>query len=241
MQHLIGQDTTRAAAKAASHIVDLSRQAIADRGRFAVALAWSDDLALVYRALAARRDIEWKRWEVYFAEERAVSAEDDLSAWRNVYDNLLARAAIREEKTHPMYALGMDVAAAADEYNQLLTPVLGDPPVFDLVLLTLGRNADLLALHPLCPAIEDPRAVAAVIDPPLDPPVDRVTLTPRALRAARHLMLPVFGGRHARALRMTLEDSDDRLRVPAQLLRDAEGEVTLCLDELLAKSIGIDV
>lgn len=241
MQYLIGQDITRAAAKAAAHILELSRQAIAERGRFDVALAWSDDLALVYRALASRRDIEWKRWEIYFAEERAVSTEDDQSAWRNVYDNLLARAALREEKTHPMFALGADVASAAEDYVHLVTSNLGDPPVFDLVLLTLGRNADLLGLHPLCPAIEDARAVAAVIDPPLDPPVDRITLTPHALRAARHLMLPVFGGRHARALRMTLEDGDDRLRIPAQALRDAKGEVTLCLDELLAKAIGVEV
>jgi 6-phosphogluconolactonase len=239
MQYLIGEDTTRAAAKAAALIVELSRQAIADRGRFAVALAWSDDLAPVYRALAARRDIEWKRWEVFFAEERAVSTEDDRSAWRNVYDNLLARAPLREEKTHAMYALGLDVSAAAEEYAAAVTPVLGDPPVFDLVLLTLGRNADVLGLHPLCPALEETRPVAGVVDPPLDPPVDRVTLTPPAIRAARHLLLAAFGGRHARALRMTLEDGDDRLRIPAQVIRDATGEVTLCLDELLAKAVGV--
>lgn len=241
MQHLIGQNVSYAATQAAALIVELSRQAIADRGRFAVALAWSDDLAPIYRALAARRDIDWKRWEVFFAEERAVSTEDDQSAWRNVYDNLLARAPLREEKLHAMYALGLDVAAAADEYLAAITPILGDPPVFDLVLLTLGRNADVLGLHPLCPALEDARAVAGVVDPPLDPPVDRITLTPVALRAARHLLLAVFGGRHARALRMTLEDSDDRLRIPAQVIRDATGEVTLCLDELLAKAIGMPV
>ena len=225
--HLIGQNPARTAEKAAAYIAERAREAIANHGYFAVALA--------------RRDIEWKRWEIFFAEERAVSTEDDLSVWHNVYETLLRRVPVREEKARPMFALGLDVASAAQEYAPLLAPLVGDPPRFDLVLLTLGRNGEMLGLHALAPALEDPLPVAAAPDPPMEPHVDRVTLTPVAIRHARHLLLVLYGGRHTRPLRMAFDDDDDRRRIPAQVLRDAEGEVALAIDEPLALSLGLPV
>ena len=44
---------------------------------------------------------------------------------------------------------------------------------------------------------------------------------------------------HARALRMVLEDGDDRLRVPGQAIRDAQGEVFLVVDDALAKALDL--
>lgn len=239
MEHLVAPDAARTAGLVAAHIAELSREAIAARGYFAVALAAAPELELVYKLLAARKDIDWKRWEFFFAEERAVSTEDEDSACHMVTEHLLSRLRVREEKIRPMFSLGLDVTAAAEDYSAQLTPLLGDPPVFDLVLLTLGRNAEVLGLFPLCPALADPRPVAGVSDAPMSPPGDRVTLTPVALRAARNLLLVAFGSRHARALRMVLDDEDDRLRVPGQVIRDAEGTVTLALDEQLAMAIGL--
>lgn len=239
MKYLVGEDGQRAAALAAQRIAELAREAADARGRFSVALTAAPDLEGVYRALAARKDVEWKRWEVFFAEERAVSTESPESAYGRVYEQLLGRVPVREEKVRPMFSLGLDVATAAEQYAAEVTGLLGDPPVFDLVLFTVGRNADVLGLHPLCPALEESRPVAGVVDPPLDPEGDRVTLTPPALRAARTLMVVAFGGRHARALRMTLEDADDRRRIPAQVIRDASGEVLLCVDEQLARALDV--
>jgi len=239
MKHLVAEDVARASALAASHIADLSRDAIDARGMFSVALTGAPELEPVYRALRARKDVDWKRWEVFFAEERAVSTEDPDSAFGFVTQHLLAKVPIREAKVRPMFSLGTDVAAAAVDYIDPMVALLGDPPVLDLVLFTVGRNAEVLGLYPLCPALTSEAPVEAVADAPIPPEGDRVTLTPLVLRAARALMVVAFGPRPARALRMVLEDGDDRLRVPGQVIRDAQGEVTLVVDEPLAKALDL--
>ncbi|MFO0601764.1 MAG: 6-phosphogluconolactonase [Polyangiales bacterium] len=239
MKHLVADDVARASALAASRIADLSRDAIDARGMFSVALTAAPELEPVYRALRARKDVDWKRWEVFFAEERAVSTESPDSAFGFVTEHLLSKVPVREAKVRPMFSLGLDVATAAVEYIDPMVALLGDPPVFDLVLFTVGRNAEVLGLHSMCPALTSEAPVEAVADAPMAPEGDRITLTPYALRAARELMVVAFGAKGARPLRMVLEDADDRLRVPGQVIRDAGGEVTLVVDEPLAKLLDL--
>lgn len=239
MKHLIADDIPRAAVRAASHIADLSRNAIDARGMFSVALTAAPDLEPIYRALCARKDIEWKRWEVFFGEERAVSTASSDSAFAFVSEHLLSKVPVRETKVRPMFSLGLDVATAAQDYIDPMESLLGDPPVFDLVLFTIGRNAEVLGLYPTSPALASEAPVDAVLDAPMAPEGDRVTLTPLTLRAARELMVVAFGAKNARPLRMVLEDADDRRRVPGQVIRDATGTVTLVLDEPLAKLLDL--
>jgi 6-phosphogluconolactonase len=239
MKHLIADDAVRAAARAASYIADLSREAIDARGMFSVALAAGPELELVYRALRTRKDIDWKHWEVFFAEERAVSTESPDSVFGFVNEHLLSKVPVRETKVRPMFSLGLDVATAAVDAIEPMVTLLGDPPVFDLVLFTIGRNGELLGLHSRCPALTSQAPVEAVADVPIPPEGDRITLTPVTLRAARQLMVVAFGAKSARGLQMALEDADDRLRVPAQVIRDAQGEVTLVLDEALARLLDL--
>lgn len=239
MKFYVGDNVAKAAALGAELIAGWSREAIAERGRFVIALAGGESPRPLYEALRARRDVEWRRWEVFFGDERAVSVQDPRSNMLGAEDTLLGRVGINPDRVHPMYALGMDVEQAALDYDRELRTVVGDPPVFDLILLGVGKDAHTLSLPPLCGALsERERYVMALVDPPMDPAVDRITFTPPVVTAARQVMVVAQGRGKAPALTKVLDDPDDRLRVPAQLIRDAGGEVSLLVDAELARALG---
>jgi 6-phosphogluconolactonase len=239
MKFIIGDSVAKAAAQGAELVAAWSREAIAERGRFVVALAGGESPKALYEALRARRDVEWKRWEVFFGDERAVSAQDPRSNLLSAEESLLDKVAVNPERVHPMYALGMDVEQAAIDYERALRTSVGDPPVFDLVMLGIGRDGHTLSLPPMCGALaEKERLVMALVDPDMDPAVDRITFTPPVVTAARRVLVIAHGRSKGPALRAALEDADDRLRVPAQIIRDATGEVTVLIDAELAKGLG---
>ena len=86
MKFIIGDSVAKAAAEGAELVAAWSREAVAERGRFVVALSGGESPKALYQALRGRRDVEWRRWEVFFGDERAVSAQDPrsnlLSAWK---------------------------------------------------------------------------------------------------------------------------------------------------------------
>lgn len=242
MRFIVGASVAKAAAEGAALIAEWSREAISEHGRFVVALTGGESPKPLYEALRARRDIEWRRWEVFFGDERAVSAQDPRSNLLAAEELLLNRVAVNPDRVHPMYALGMDIEQAALEYDAALRASAGDPPVLDLVLLGVGRDGHTLSLPPYCGAIsERERMVMALVDPEMDPAVDRITFTPPVVTAARRVLVIAHGRAKAPAMKAALDDRDDRLKVPAQLIRDATGEVTVLMDEELAKSLGRSV
>jgi 6-phosphogluconolactonase len=239
MRFIVGDSVAKAAAQGAEAVAAWSREAIAERGTFTVALTGGESPKALYEALRARRDIEWRRWEVFFGDERAVSSQDPRSNLLAAEELLLNRVAVNPDRVHAMYALGMDIEQAALDYEAALRTTVGDPPVFDLVMLGVGRDGHTLSLPPYCGAIaERQRLVMALVDPEMDPAVDRITFTPPVVRAARRVLVIAHGRAKAPAMKAALDDADDRQRVPAQLIRDATGEVTVLMDEELARSLG---
>jgi len=239
MKFIEGGLPAKTAIEGAALIAEWSREAIAERGRFDVALAGGESPKPIYEALRARRDVEWRRWEVFFGDERVVSSHDPQSNLLGAEETLLNRVALRPEHIHPMYTLGLDVDQAARDYEQELVSALGSPPVFDLIILGVGRDGHTLSLPPYCGALfEKERFVMALVDPEMDPAVDRITLTPPVVAAARRVLLIASGRAKAPAMMAVLDDPDDRAKVPAQIIRDATGEVTVLVDYELARAIG---
>jgi len=231
MRTVVTEDARELARVGAEIILEAAREALRERGRFAIALTGGTSPRLLYQQLAASpNDHEWSRWEFFLGDERFVPESDPRSNLRGARENLLSRVAVAESRVHPMYAPDADVHEAARRYERVLTEVLGEAPVFDLVLLGVGRDAHTLSLHPGCEAIrEEARAVVGLPDPPMDPAVARVTLTPPVVARARRVLVILAGADKADAARYVLQAPDNRMKFPAQIIRDARGEVTVLL------------
>jgi 6-phosphogluconolactonase len=216
----------RLARVAAEHIADLASHAIAERGRFVVALSGGSTPRPTYRLLAQDRGmlaIDWSRVHVLWGDERCVPPDHPDSNYRMARRALLDHVRVPASQVHRVKGeLPPQEAAAA--YRAELAAVLGDlgdrvdPPShcgwgtrreqavpgeragrFDLILLGLGSDGHTASLFPGTPAVaERRRDVVPVYVERLE--AWRVTLTLPIINDARRVIFLVSGRRKADVL-----------------------------------------
>jgi 6-phosphogluconolactonase len=201
-----GEAVARAAA-------DLIAEASASAGdRFAIALSGGSTPKATFALLAGdgyRDRIDWRRWHVFFSDERRVPLDDERSNYRSAREALLSRVPIREAQVHPL--------TDADVYEGLLRAFFGEAPDFDLLMLGMGDDGHTASLFPGSIALlEEERWVIA--PPDVVQGMARLTLTLPALNAARRTIFLVSGASKADALRRIRSGE----QLPAGMVRGAE-------------------
>jgi 6-phosphogluconolactonase len=180
---------------AATAILRIAEQAIAERGEFHIALAGGTTPSAIYQRLASA-GAEWPRWAIYFGDERCLPVDHPERNSVMAASLWLDRVAIPRNRIFPIPAeLGPEEGAAA--YRETLAGV----GTFDMVLLGLGEDGHTASLFPGqswggCAA--DP-AVLPVRSAPKPPP-ERVSLSAFRLSHARELMVLVTGAAKAPAV-----------------------------------------
>ena len=226
--------------EAAARFQRLADDSIAAAGRFSVALSGGSTPRALYGLLAEppfREAIDWPRVHLFWGDERFVPPDHPDSNYRLARETFISRASIPAGNVHRIPTEGRHPEAAATQYEETLHRFFAVPkggvPRFDLVLLGLGADGHTASLFPGSPALsESHRLVVATHVPKLA--AWRLTLTPPMLRGARHVVFLVSGSEKAHALQEVLEGPYDPERLPAQLVRLEEGDVTWLVDEAAA-------
>lgn len=220
---LIVDDVDAFADACAARVVEACRGAIAARGRFAIALTGGSTPVPMHRALARaphRDAIDWARVDVFFGDERAVPPADPRSNYRAAREALLDHVPVPTAQVHRIEAERDDLHAVAREYEATLRRACGG--ALDLLVVGLGKDAHVLSLWPGSDLVlERDALVVASIDPPMDPPLSRVTLTPAAVEAARSVLAIATSASKRDAVERALHGDDDPRAVPAHVLRRA--------------------
>lgn len=216
------QRTERPADLVVPRVVALASRAIAARGVFSLALSGGSVATLCFPALA-EAPIPWSKVRFFWADERAVPADDPESN-SGVADRLWLSRLPEAPTVHRMAGEATDLGAAARDYEAL---ILDNGPL-DLVLLGMGPDGHVASLFPGHPLLmERERRVAAVLDSPKPPP-RRLTLTLPTLLEARAVIVVATGAAKAEVVRAAVEDPHSKLPVAA-VLRGAT-DATLILD-----------
>ncbi|MBI5513973.1 MAG: 6-phosphogluconolactonase [Deltaproteobacteria bacterium] len=239
MKMLIGRDPADTARRAAAWVAGRVKLALNARGTFTVALAGGEGPRALYTHLAALGGaLEPSRWEVFWGDERVVPLNDARSNYGTGTALLTRPLGMADEKVHALAPPGLSAEAAAEASGRVLSERVGAPAVFDLVLLGVGKDGHTLSLYPGCPALaESARDVVALVNPPMDPAVDRVTFTPGVVHRARAVLVLAAGGAKTGPLAGVLARAGDLSAVPARVVRSATGEVLLALDEAAAAGL----
>jgi 6-phosphogluconolactonase len=129
---------------------------------------------------------------------------------------------------------------AAEAYEQTLREGFAlspdTPPRFDLVFLGLGADGHTASLFPGTVGLrEKKRLVIAHQVEKLDS--WRITLTPPVLNQAAQVVFLACGEDKSETLRQVLEGSYEPERLPAQLIRPANGTLLWLVDEAAASSL----
>jgi 6-phosphogluconolactonase len=171
---------------------------------------------------AAALEPDWTSTELWWGDERCVPPEHEWSNFAMAKRALLDR--IRTGRVHRMRGELGPEAGAVDYERQL-----GALERFDLVLIGMGRDGHVASLYPNQPTLDvtDARVIGA--EARLEPYVERITLTPPALRATRELLFLITGKDKAEAVRRAFEDEPSR-DAPASLMRGERTTAVLDAD-----------
>jgi 6-phosphogluconolactonase len=235
-------DAEAVAREGAQRIAAAAARAVAERGRFTIALSGGSTPRRLYELLADpagpfRESVPWERVHVFFDDERHVPPDHPDSNYRMARMALLAR--VPAGSVHRMRGERREARTAAEEYEAELgsffgaSPGIDLPPRLDLVLLGLGADGHTASLFPGSAALgEGSRWVVAPFVERLG--VFRITLTLPVLNRAREVLFLVSGAAKAEALSRSLAPPPDAPFPPAALVRPEAGTLVWLADAAAA-------
>ena len=190
-------DPGAVAIRAAERIARVAREAVAERGRCALAISGGTTPWRAFRALAGE-DVPWDRVHLFQVDERVAPSGDPERNYLHLKEALIDRIPIPPANVHPMPVEEEDLDAGARRYEAILHQIAGAPPVLDIVQLGLGEDGHTASLFPGDPALQVIDADVAVSG--LQKGQRRMTLTFPAIDRARCILWLVTGAGKAAAL-----------------------------------------
>jgi len=238
-QIVVVPDPAALAQEAARRFTRLAKEAVENRGRFSAALSGGSTPGQLYRRLAKdthREEMPWRHVHLFWGDERCVPPDHPGSNFGLANEALMSHVPIPPGNVHRVRG-ELAPETAAQTYAAELHAFFGAPwPRFDLVLLGLGQDGHTASLFPGSDAIgEKARSVVAVTAQYEDRPAQRVTLTPPAINAARHVLFLVSGSGKAEVVQAVLEGPTGRF--PAQQIRPTTGQLGWLMDAAAASRL----
>lgn len=227
-------DSNSLASAAAGRFMAYSREAIAARSIFTVALSGGSTPLPFFKMLAGPAyagQISWEQTHIFWADERCVPPNDPESNYLLAREALLDRVPVPAGNIHRIWG-ELAPEKAVVKYRAELDEVLGERD-FDLILLGMGSDGHTASLFPGSPLLKETgRRVMTATAVYEDRPAQRVTLTLKAINEARHVVFLVTGEPKAATVKAVLEGLQGAL--PAQLVRPQGGMLTWMLDSAAA-------
>ncbi|MBE0681513.1 MAG: 6-phosphogluconolactonase [Anaerolineales bacterium] len=214
---------------AASLFIEVAQKAIADRGRFLVALSGGSTPMKLYERLAGNK-LDWTSVHFFWGDERCVPADDPGNSYGQTKQVLFDK--IGDTNIH---RINSDLApdSAATDYTRTLK-AFSEPPLdfprFDLVLLGMGDDGHTASLFPGSPVEVDSPALAVTANYQ-DRPANRVTLTQTVFNQAREIWFLVAGANKAETLQKVLKGEFQPKVFPAQRIKPVNGNLVWMIDE----------
>lgn len=215
--------------------VESAREAVGQRGCFAVSLAGGTTPKAAYALLAQPAFsgvVDWARTQIFFGDERCVPPSDPQSNYRMAREAFLDAVGVPPSNVHRIEG-ERDPAQAAAAYRDVLLATLGPEPRFDLVMLGMGPDGHTASLFPGSdPLSDDAMLVRAVYSSSQEQ--WRVTLTPRVLNGARIAAFAVEGNQKAATLARVRNGEYQPTQLPSQIVAPRDGRLLWLVDKAAA-------
>jgi len=173
--------------------------------------------------------IDFSKWEIFFADERAVPLDHEDSNYGLLKVELLDKipAEMGKPIVHPIDVAHLDdVQELADQYEKLLVSSFASRdsvklPIFDLLLLGCGPDGHTCSLFPGHALLRETDAWVAPIEDSPKPPAKRITLTLPVVNHAVKVAFVATGGGKKEILKKIFEEGAG---LPCALVNEGTGE-----------------
>jgi 6-phosphogluconolactonase len=212
-------------------------------GAFLAAISGGSTPRGMFERLAAvglSDTIPWRGVHVFWCDERCVPPQHPESNYRAAYALWLSQVELSEANIHRMRG-ELPPQQAVQDYTVCLRGFASRElpyPRFDLALLGLGDDGHIASLFPgVIHEDEDSVPVMATSARYQGRPVQRLTLTPLVLNAARRVVFLVSGENKATALANALQGRRNPAAYPAQRIQPEHGQVIWMVDQPAASRL----
>lgn len=185
--------------------------------------------ALLAKPTSAEDRVKFNKWEIFFADERAVPLDHEDSNYGLLKTELLDK--IPEEmgkpNVHPIDVAHLDdVQELADQYEQLLVRSFASRdsvklPIFDLLLLGCGPDGHTCSLFPGHPLLRETDAWVAPIEDSPKPPPKRITLCLPVVTHGVKIAFVATGSGKKEIMKQIFESGNG---LPCALVNEGAGE-----------------
>lgn len=235
------------------YIVPLQDKAVAHHDNFRVAVSGGCIPGILAKALLTppEGEIEFSRWEIFFADERLAPLDDDNSNYKLLKNELLDKAPSTMEKwaarVHTIddrYINDDDTQKVARLYQEdiqrTMAPKDSDsPPIFDLVLLGCGPDGHTCSLFPGHDLLRERTAWVATETKSPKPPPRRITLTIPVVTNAAAICF-VAPSEESDGQFKNIFDRDDESQLPAAIVSRLGGDrVSWFIDEVAKEGVSL--
>jgi 6-phosphogluconolactonase len=187
-------DADSVAREAAAVIAIEARAAVAERGRFIMAVSGGHTPWVMLRNLT-REEVPWDKVHLAQVDERVAPPGHPDRNLTHLQESLLEHAPLPPEQIYAMPVESVDLESAAKQYAATLAKIAGSPPVLDLVHLGLGPDGHTASLVPGDAVLEVNDADVAVTG--IYQGRRRMTLTYPIINRARRVLWLVTGSEKA--------------------------------------------
>ena len=180
---------------------------------------------------SAEDTTHFDKWEIFFADERAVPFDSPDSNYKLVKEELLDKipVSLGKPKVHPIDTQYLDdVDELADQYEKLLVSTFAAKdsvklPVFDLLLLGCGPDGHTCSLFPGHPLLREKAAWVCAIEDSPKPPPKRITLSLPVVTVATKIGFVATGGGKKEIMRQIFDTEEGRA-LPSGLVNEGAAE-----------------
>jgi 6-phosphogluconolactonase len=225
-------DSGSLAVGAAEQLIELANSAIAEHGRFSIALSGGSTPKSLYELLATSayaERINWQQVHVFWGDERCVPPDHVDSCYRMAREALLSHVPLPADNIGRIQG-EVPPDEAATKYERILHHFFGEQaPRFDLILLGMGDDGHTASLFPDTKALHE--ETRWVIENYVQiKHMWRVTLTKTAINAAANIMFLVSGSGKAEKLHEVIQGAYAPYQLPSQMIKPENGTLMWFVD-----------
>lgn len=221
-----------------------AEQAVAQRGVARIAISGGSTPQVMFKILADPNQpflatVPWDKLFLYWVDERCVPPEHPESNYGVARDLLLSKVPLPDANVFRMEG-ELDPEEAANRYESYLRNSMklegAESPAFDLVTLGIGDDGHTASLFPHTDALD---AMGRLCVANRVPQKDtwRITLTWPVINQGAEVAFEMEGAKKTDVLAEVMTGPRDPERLPAQLIRPANGRLLLLLDEIAAAKL----
>ncbi|KAG5957748.1 hypothetical protein E4U58_005690 [Claviceps cyperi] len=184
--------------------------------------------ALLAPSQGPQDKLDFSKWEIFYADERAVPLDHADSNHALLKAEFLDKLPAGEQPTvHPIDPAHLDdIQELADQYEKTLVSSFASRdsvrlPIFDLLLLGCGPDGHTCSLFPGHELLRNADAWVAPISDSPKPPPRRITLTLPVVTHAVRIAFVATGSGKKEIMKQIFDTSED---LPCTLVNDAAGE-----------------